>query len=101
MYKTIHHQVEPGSVRHSCSCLCSSILATDGGRPTAPNVSTIDDTPAFGAPATTTCTSWAERMTGTGVSGSDGAVWGRASGWSAGSRQPVPLAIASLPDAAS
>src|SRR5580658_8478974 len=101
MYPVIHYQVEPGSVRYPWSCLCSSILATDGGRPTAPNVSTMDDTPALGAPATTTCTSWGERMTDTGVSRSDGAVCGSASGWSAGSRQPVPLAIASLPDAAS
>jgi hypothetical protein len=49
MYPAIHDQVEPGSVRYSCSCLCSSILATDGGRPTGPNVSTMDDTPALGA----------------------------------------------------
>jgi len=66
-----------GPARPATAFHCST-LTIDGGRPTAPNVSTIDDTPALGAPATTICTSWTERMMGTGVSRSDGAVCGSA-----------------------
>ena len=78
----------------------SSTFVIAGPRSDGPNVSTIEDTPALGAPATTICTASTDVISWTGVFWSSGVSCGRASGWSAGSRQPVPLAIASFPAAA-
>ena len=89
------------AVPRAGSYFFSSTLTTMGWRSTGPNVSTIDDTPAFGAPATTIWIASAEMISWTGVSWSSGGCCATASGWSAGSRQLVPPAIASLPAAAS
>jgi hypothetical protein len=51
-----------------------------GGRSAGLNVSTIDDTPAFGAPATTIWTPSTEVISWTGESRSSGGVCGIASG---------------------